>query len=297
MNEHRLNLKSDILGILSNNTGKCVPQHIMLVGSVAGGKSFFLNTLYEELKNSEKYITIVRSPYYAISTASFFISKADKSQIILADDFDVYLSQLSLKEKYKLREYLFSDDAPALVGTVSGVVKDFYDYRSPFYDAFRMFRLNDPDAEYINNMASDICGRTVSDIDEARPFFGLNLYYWNDYFKMRQNHQLTFADAVNFIMERNSRYFKLLIDSQPYLNKVAIMGIVHNQNKATANDIQKGTDIPLASVSTTLRRLTEKGIVGKTDKNTRRNIFYKISDTLLYRWLLHNTKSCNRGEI
>jgi len=301
MDYRRNEILDRLIDALKDNASAAIPQHIIVSGDACSGKSWFLKVLSDRLASKNIESTILSGPYSSLSEASFLIeyAKINNKRVILFDDFDTYLSRLSVRQQYVLREFMFSPQCPAIVGTVTGVLKEMYDYQLPFYQAFRVFRLNVPDASYFNDMASTITGSDTFTYDEINSALGTNLHYWNRYLKLRKDANYSHENAVELIIEENQRYYNLLVNDLPYMQQVTIMGIAKNGNLAKATDIQSLSAASLPAISMSLNRLEKKNIIEKIGKG-KRNIPYSISDKLFYRWLLKSDvlkirdKQCDR---
>lgn len=278
-------LRDTILDIAAKNSPRSIPQHVVVSGDKGYGKSYFIDLLSKEA-DGHGYKTIgLRYPYYMVETADDVISRVEQAssssikRIIFIDDFDVLLQQLSRQEQYKLRAFLFADDAPMLVGTSTGIIEGFTDYRAPFYDAFRIFYLSNyiqPSLALFKENASE------TDTNIAEKYLGMDMRYLRVYADLLRT--MDAQQAIDKMVSENYSHFRYILDSLPKLQQQTLSGIAMSDNEATSITIRELTGVEASSISASLLRLEKKGIITRIGEG-KRNVNYSIKDRLLALWL------------
>jgi hypothetical protein len=280
-------LKDTILDIAEKNRPRSIPQHVVVSGDKGSGKSCFINALSREAECRGYNAIRMHYPYFLVETADYVIRRAQSGNsaslksIIFIDDFDRLLQQLSRQEQYGLRAFLFAENSPMLVGTSTGIIEGFTDYRAPFYDAFRIFHISN----YLSSSLS-IFMETVSECDAkiTEECLGMNMHYLKRFACLRKEGNMDVQTVINKMVEENLSIFRYAMDSLPKLQQQVLSGIALNSNAATSIIIRELTGLESSSISASLLRLEKKGLIVRIGE-VKRNASYSVKDRLLAYWL------------
>ena len=286
-----------LLSVVEENIPGHIPQHVLVESGIGGGKSHCLSQI-QKLLNGKKYNTVsVRQPYYMVDTADKIINVITgngvkvEDLIILVDDFDVLLNQLNIQEQYKLRAFLFNPKSPTLIGTTTGVLEQFTNYKAPFYDAFRIFHLNN----YLTPSLSVVSGRTTdASLLKYEELFNGNMHYMKQFCNLYYGEKKPAEICLQLIMKNNSTYYKYIIDSAPKLQQKVLCGLAMCGGKGTSRDIGSKINLTNSFVSPALKRLETSQIIKKAN-NGKRNIVYEFKDGIfrLFWKNMLNTNLCS----
>ena len=220
---------------------------------------------------------------------------------MLIDDFDRMLPLLSDGEQYGLRSFLFKKNAPMLIATSTGIYKGFSDYRTPFYDAFRVFHIPQlEDKDLVQILPEDVYESVKSNqnFQSLLPALEDNLnYICSLAVAVHSGHSID--EALIKVVNENSRYFRLLFNSLSGVLQRALYGLsVANENPgspelnyriANAAQVVKASRLTAMNTSSALFRLEKQGLISKVG-DKKRNINYLIKDYLFELWLKKSNK-------
>lgn len=297
----RQSLKGQILDIVKDNKAGSVPQHLLIVGSEGTGKTFIVADLVSELELSGKPVKPLYYPHCDIVTAGDIIGEVELSRyeqfILLIDDFDQLLLSLPNEEQYMLRSFLFRKGAPMLIATSTGVYNGFDDYRAPFYDAFRVLYIPELEAgDLVDLLPQDV----YEDVKYNQQFLSLlpwldgNINYINT-LASGIHSGLNIDEALNQVVDENSRFFRHMFDSLPGMQQRALYALAQvvdamngsargDERAATSAQVQQKSELSPANTASALFRLEKQGIIERVGEK-KRNVSYQIKDYVFELWL------------
>jgi DNA-directed RNA polymerase subunit F len=278
---------SSIVERVSKNKAKGIPQHIMLSGDEGVGKSYMLTCLAERLADVAEIVSF-RYPYALYVKAETIIARiqaatVQRQKVILIDDFDKMLDLLPVNEQYKLRAFFFTENAPTLVGTITGAYPGFHDYRAPFYDAFLVMHIEPMEVEEWLSLADEkVRDRVENDsaFTDAVSTLGSNMHYIHRFAELYADANMSAAECMQKLIQENSRYFNLLISTLPVSQQQVLMAFAMQGGSATSSQIKDASSLDPATLPSSISRLLAKKLLSKADEK-KRNGTYTISDRLL----------------
>ena len=297
----RQTLKSQILDIVRDNRASAIPQHVLIAGNEGMGKTFMIAELATELALGGEKVTQLFYPHCDIVTVDDITSRVDAAlnvqSVILIDDFDTMLPSLPNEEQYKFRSFLFRKGAPMLIATSTGVFEGFSDYRAPFYDAFRVFFIPSLEADDLPNVMPHEVFEHVRDNQEFLllwPKLGNNINYIRS-LAFGIHTGLSVDDALNQVVNENSRFFRQLFSSLPAMQQRALYALAQaidsmgeadsdDERAATSSQVQHQSGLTPANTASALFRLEKQGIIGRIGEK-KRNVSYQIKDYVFEMWL------------
>ena len=301
----RQELKESILDIVKGNTPNAIPQHLLIAGNEGTGKSFMMNELARELTSRGCVVTSFYYPHSKIVTSADIVNRMNftenKAHVILIDDFDRMLFMLPNDEQYSFRSFLFKKNAPMLIATSTGIYKGFSDYRTPFYDAFRVFHIPQlEDEDLVQILPREIYESVKSNLDfqSLLPALEDNLNYICS-LAVAVHSGMSIDESLAKVVNENSRYFRYLFSSLSGVLQRALYGmaIVNeefgtpelNYRIANAAQVMRASRLTAMNTSSALFRLDKQGLISKVG-DKKRNVTYLIKDYLFELWLKKNIK-------
>lgn len=282
----RQNMQKTLLEIIDSNVANSIPQHVLIAGAEGTGKSYMIARLEQKLTASGYHISKFLYPHCNIVAADYIINKVSNSDgqrcVILVDDFDKMLEVLPNDEQYKLRAFLFKKNAPTLIATSTGLYEGFSDYRTPFYDAFRVLHIPQLAQNDIAEILSEDVYQKVKDLSGFQntiPKLGGNLNYIRSFAA-----ELCENRGIEDVVKANDRYFRYMFSSLPNVQQRALYGLALSGETATSADVQKMSGLTAANTASALFRLEKQGIIAKIG-DKKRNVTYQINDYLLWLWI------------
>lgn len=282
--------REQILDLVKDNRPNTIPQHLLISGKEGTGKSYLIEEFDSKLTACGHRIVKFLYPHCYIVTADNIINKveasSDQSTIILIDDFDKMLQFLPHDEQFRLRAFLFKKNAPMLIATSTGLYEGFSDYRAPFYDAFRIFHLPSLEKEdYADILPMEVYDWVKGNEDflSMAAKFGNNTNYIRSLAMAIHCGQNT-NEAIQTIINENSRYFRLLFDNLSGVLQRALFGLAHSGEVAQSAEVQHQSGLSAANTASALFRLEKQGVITRIGEK-KRNVSYSIKDCILRRWL------------
>lgn len=287
----RQQLKGQILNLIEDNRPNSIPQHLLISGREGTGKTYMTEELDSMLTARGYRVVKFLYPHCGIVTADDIIDKVGmpngQDTIILIDDFDKMLQSLPNDEQFRLRAYIFKKNAPMLIATSTGLYEGFSDYHAPLYDAFRVFHF----PTFENEDYEDVLPKEVYDrIKDNDAFFSMaiklddNINYIRS-LAIAMYHGQNVEEAIQTVVSENCRYFRLLFDSLSGVLQRALYGLAHSGEVAQSIDVQHQSGLSGANTASALFRLENQGLIIRVG-DKKRNVSYKIKDTILKAWLI-----------
>lgn len=278
---------SSIVERVTKNKAKGIPQHIMLSGDEGVGKSYMLECLEERLADVANVVSF-HYPYALYIKAETIIARIQASavqrqKVVLIDDFDKMLDLLTVKEQYKLRAFFFTENAPTLIGTITGAYAGFHDYRAPFYDAFLVMHIEPMEiAQWLSLADQQVRERAENDsaFTDAVGSLGSNMHYIQRFAALYADNNMSAAECRQEIVLESSRYFKLLISTLPVSQQQVLVAFAKQGGSATSSQIKDTSSLDPATLPSSISRLLAKRLLVKADEK-KRNGTYIICDRLL----------------
>ena len=288
----RQQMLSAVIGIVKDNVPESIPQHLIISGDCGSGKTNFLESVEKQLIRQGFSVQSFHFPYSRIRSAGEITKAIDEQdakgkRILLIDDFDMLLDVLPAKEQYRLRAFLFEKGAPTMIGTTTGLYKGFSDYRTPFYDAFKIFHLEELEKADLTQILSKQQFSKLDEIqrwDDILKTLNCDLSYINSFFHWYFKHKLRPEECMEQIVKDNSKYFRLLFESLPNLQQQIILGLASIGGQATTVQIRQSTQLDNSTISSSLSRMEQKRLVRKSGEK-KRNYSYSIKDKLFEQWI------------
>lgn len=277
--------------LVGKRNPRSIPQHLIVTGQAGYGKSSFLKELENRLQ-SELNCRIVFSsyPYHKAQDMEFILrgyeDRKSMPDVLLIDDFDLFLKEISQDEQYRLRAYLYQKGAPMLIGTTTGIPVEFVDYRAPFYDAFRIFYLDGMDSAglsgYLKALYPDVTVYPFKAEDLCR-FLGGNLHYLKVALPPAGLPQ-SLEECLLPVQEKYGPYFRLQLDSLAKLQQMTLIGMAVSPRAVSLSELRELTGQENSRLTSSLSRLEEKQLIRKTGQGGRNNR-YAIPDRMFHLWI------------
>lgn len=282
----RQKMNKKLQEIIEGNVANSIPQHVLIVGAEGAGKSYMIARLEQEQAALGYTVCKFLFPHCNIVTANNIINQVNSHDgqqcIILVDDFDKMLLALPNEEQYRLRAFLFKKNAPMLIATSTDLYEGFSDYRTPFYDAFRVLHIPALEMDdFAELLSAEVYSKVKGHVEfhHLASKLGNNLNYIRSLAKALCENR-----GVEDVVKANERYFRYMFSSLPTVHQRALYGLALSGETATSADVQKMSGLSGANTASALFRLEKQGIISKVG-DKKRNVTYQINDYLLWLWI------------
>lgn len=274
------NIFNAVISEINSNSGSSVPQPVLIIGQGGSGKTTLLKRIYNSDICQEKHkVWIDGRTVFCSEDITSKTAKADAS-IVFIDNMDFYLTRCSYEEQFKLRQFLYNDGAPMMIGTVRTVLPALTDYEAPFFEGLKNV--------YIHPVTSDNISRLFYEQDAVRAYSLMSLLPPT----IRSLETVYGIIKLNEFPEKDTTIL-LSIFSDKYrhsyqdlpTNSQHILNAFESVNTPmTMPELRDKTGLPTNVLTAYLKILNSSGII-KVDKSMKRNTKYSLRDPLFQLWL------------
>ncbi len=216
--------------------------------------------------------------------------------IILSDNIDELLGKLKEKEQRQLRQILITSSTFRIIGASTKMIEQHFDYAKPFYEYFKIIKLDGLDFEesirFLRVIGSEkqkhkienIIQNSPQRIETLRQLTGgvpRTLVMLYDIFI--EENENAFDDLIK-ILDDVTPLYKDRMDNLPDVLQDIVHNIAMNWDGITTKELAKKTRLKSNSVSSQLKQLEKYHIV--EFENIGRNKIYKIKERFFNIWYL-----------
>jgi len=274
-----------------------VRQLCRLWEEVAG----YLQTYYEDIFESisdeiEQHIDDENYHDTCFSYLEKAIKKQKKKLLILIDNIDVLLGKLKEKEQHQLREIMLTSSSFIIVGGSTKMFEQQYDYSKPFYEFFKIIRLES--LSYEESIAllrvigdkeqsakiENIIQHTPERIETLRRVTGgvpRTIIMLFDIFV--EDNGNAFDDLMKVLDEVTPLYKDRMDDLPPVLQEI-VDTIALNWDGMLTREIAKRTRLESKVVSAQLKQLEKYQIIDS--ESVGKNKIYILKERFFNIWYL-----------
>ena len=250
-----------------------------------------LKKLQNELEDSKAYEENI------ITIIADFLLKQNKTILLLIDNFDTLVKNLSTKEQHQLRETLIQYPIQ-IIGNTLFYGEQFFSYTQPFYDFFKVVKLKNLTKEESINFIESILekekqeGRFISEHKKLSTISTLRILSGGVprtiIFLMSVLYDDSIESTMQHLKKLNELVTPLYQDRMNHLSpqqREIIWAMAMQWDKTGVKEIAKKTRMESKNVSAQLKVLEENGYVAKADTPGRNN-YYMIDERYFNIWLL-----------
>jgi tetratricopeptide (TPR) repeat protein len=268
----------------------------------------FFEVIAEELQenNSEIFPNILDNleshiddeDYYSKCFEHFdeMVKSQNKKLIILSDNIDELLGKLKEQEQRQLRQILITSSTIRIVGASTKMIEQHFDYAKPFYEYFKIIKLDgldyDESIKFLrvigdkeqNKKIEEIIKNSPQRIETLRQLTGgvpRTLVMLYDIFI--KNNETAFEDLLK-ILDDVTVLYKDRMDNLPSTLQDIVHNIALNWDGITTKELAKKTRLESKSVSSQLKQLEKYHII--EFESTGKNKIYKIKERFFNIWYL-----------
>jgi len=225
--------------------------------------------------------------------------QANKKKVILfIDNFGDMVKKFTDLERHRLRKILQISADIRIVAASSVVLEAFYQYDHPFYEFFKVERLEGLSMEETNELLLElgrlygrekiksIVEQQSGRVEALRRLTGgvtRTIILLFEIFVDDQNGD-TFLDLER-VLDRVTPLYKHRMDDLPAQQQQIVEAIALNWDAVSVKEIQERTRIPSKVISALLQQLVKNEIVGKIKTRTK-NHLYQINERFFNVWYL-----------
>lgn len=263
---------------IDDNYGSLIPQPVIIVGEAGSGKTILLRSLVEAFKDRPCIWLNGRSIFSSDDIIGSDTFK--KYSLLVIDDMDYYFQRCDYQDQYKLRNFLYNEGAPMLIGSCSKILPALTEYKAPFFEGVKL--------TYLYPIVAD----------ELKPYFDNQSFQRVTSLLKLTSHTIKSLQIIDNIIKTNptpkkdldlllcfyTEHFTQIYQSTPK-NSQKILNILSlTENGMTIPEIRNAHGLAANILTAYLKGLRKQGIVS-ADKSVKKRTKYFIKDTLFRIWL------------
>ncbi len=224
------------------------------------------------------------------------VKSQKKKLIILSDNIDELLGKLKEKEQRQLRQILITSSTIRIVGASTKMIEQHFDYAKPFYEYFKIVKLDgldyDESIKFLrvigdkeqNKKIEEIIKKSPQRIETLRQLTGgvpRTLVMLYDIFI--ENNETAFEDLLK-ILDDVTILYKDRMDNLPDILQDIVHNIAMNWDGISTKELAIKTRLESKSVSSQLKQLEKYHII--EFESIGKNKIYKIKERFFNIWYL-----------
>lgn len=281
-------LFEEIISSVLSESADSIPQCHYIVGRRGYGKTYLLLELKKRLDTAVHdnvvYVSCLFHPQLKIE--DFTNSDSGKRKIWLLDDMDFMLLSLSDDTLYKLREAIYSEGGPLIIGTGAELTDKMVSYSAPLYDAFMLHTLTELDYSAGRSMVAEYRGHSDMPSDDMLK----KLYsvigctpQTSRLIASAPGYDKEVPDIMKEILQPLGPYYKLQLISLPSIQRLIMTTLLSAGKPMMLKHIREATTMQSTEIAPVLKALAKKGYVYISDNGARKTE-YSVADRLFAAW-------------
>jgi len=262
----------------------------------------YLQSLHEEifpdiLDSMEEHIDDENYELFCFSYLEKKLKAKNKKLVILIDNIDELLGKLKEKEQRQLREILLTSSSFRIIGGSTKMLEQHYDYGKPFYEFFKIVKLQGLNREesirFLLSIGTDeqkakmqkVADKEPQRIETLRRLTGgvpRTLVMLFDIFIDDGGN--AFDDLLKVLDEATPLYKHRMDDLPPMLQDI-VHTIAMNWDGMMTKEIAQKTRLESKVVSAQLKQLTDKYQIIEAE-SIGKNKIYKLQERFFNIWYL-----------
>ena len=229
-------------------------------------------------------------------------------KLILLDNMAELFQKFGKRDSQRLREVLMTSSDLRIIGASSVVMEGFFDYKHPFYEFFKVIKLNGltaRDARNLLTMLGRLHGkeaeiqRIVEEnpgrVEALRRLSGGVIRTMMLLFEIISNHESgQVLQDLDLILDRVTPLYKHRMDHLAAQQQQIVHAIAMNWDATSTKEIAAKTRLDSKLVSAQLQQLCSNGLVERLPTSTK-NHLYQLSERFFNIWyLMRQRKSHDR---
>lgn len=262
----------------------------------------YLQSVHEDefdgvLDNIEEHFDDDDYEFKSFSYLEKELKQRDKKVLLLVDNIDELLGKLKEKEQRRLREILLESSSFKIIGGSTKMLEQHFDYGKPFYEFFKIIRLQGLNQEdsftFLRAIGKGKQKEKINSIIENEPqrietlrrlTGGVPRTLVMLYDILLDDGGDTFEDLLKVLDEATPLYKHRMDDLPPVLQDI-VHAMAINWDGMYTKEIAKKTRLQSKEVSAQLKQLEKKyGIV--ESESVGKNKIYKIQERFFNIWYL-----------
>lgn len=279
------NIFNALISEIKSNYGSSVPQPVMIIGEAGSGKTTLLKRIYNsDICQEKQKVWIDGRAVFCSEDITSKITNAGAS-IVFIDNMDFYLSRCSYEEQFKLRQFLYNEGAPMMIGTVRKVIPALTDYEAPFFEGLKNVYIHPISSEEISRCFDEqetirafslmcLLPSTIRSLETVYGIIKLNSFPEKD---------------TDILLSLFSDKYSLLYQDLPTNSQHILNAFGSLSTPLTIPELRDKTGLPTNVLTAYLKTLNSSGFI-KVDKSIKRNTKYSLRDPLFQLWLKQTVK-------
>lgn len=236
------------------------------------------------------------------------LQKERKKLLLLIDNFDEILKNISEKENRRLREIMITNSNIRIVAASANAIEHNFKYDKAFYDHFAEIKLHGLTREETNHLfrskikkieiEDKIIKRKHHKLETLRQLSGGNIRNMIIFFDiLLKSKKSSLMQDLEEVMERVTPYNLDKIKSLKNKQRKIIDFLAKEWDGTFVKDIANGTRLESNEVSAQLNNLIENQIVCAKNSSSRKKLYF-IRDRFFNIWyLMRNSTLVNKDRV
>jgi len=218
------------------------------------------------------------------------LNQQKKKLILLIDNFDEILKNISEKENRRLREIVITNNNLRIVAASANAIEHNFKYDKAFYDHFVEIKLNGLTREETNEL--------FNKLETLRQLSGGNIRNMIIFFEiLLKSEESSLMEDLEEVLERVTPYNLDKIKSLKNKQRKIIDFLAKAWDGTFVKDIANGTRLESNEVSAQLNTLIENQIVCAKNSSSRKKLYF-IKDRFFNIWyLMRNSTLANKNRV
>lgn len=264
-----------------------IPQPRIIIGAEGAGKSWIIMAIRDLLKEVYKDFC----PFYfdasGIGSLPEFLSITNDVEegkgrtVLLADNIDVFFTQLSRQDQYILRSRLNTNGAPILICTATTTPKALTDYSSAFFDGFDIQYIDKLTYDAVHSILGIANDKQKQRVDKLIDVTGTeikNVMLVKNILSMSSTSNTDMEILFDFIHDATL----LRLKSLPQISQQIIENLALSETNKTLAEIREGIGIESYKLSPYITQLVSQGIISKQEESVRKSRYILVDNKLRF---------------
>ncbi|MCH5347039.1 MAG: ATP-binding protein [Muribaculaceae bacterium] len=259
-------------------------QAVLIIGQNGSGKTFLLNRIYNNSENAyyDKIWIDGRSIFSSDEIIMQCSNKSNKSNkcLLFIDDIDFYFNRCTFDEQYRLRRFLYSQDAPMLIGSLSRLLPSLTDYNAPFFEGMKLVYIKSVDSTDLSIFFSPPYIKRALSLLIYMPKTIRSLEIIEAILTINKNQNSDLDILLSWFAEK----YRAIYQGLPTYSQHILNALCLKTDGMIMSEIKYMTKLPPNILTAYLNSLSKNNIIN-IDKTIKKLCRYSIKDQLFSLWL------------
>ncbi len=263
---------------IEENYGSLIPQPVIIIGETGSGKTTLLHSIVDAFKDRPCVWIKGRSIF---SSADIIGSHSfKKNSLLIIDDMDYFFQRCDYQEQYKLRNFLYNEGAPMLIGTCSKILPALTEYKAPFFEGVKLTYLFPISVDELTSYFDNKSFQRVVLLFELTSHTIKSLQLIDNIINTNPTPQ----KDLDLFLTYYTDIFTDIYRSNPKNSQIILNILSQTEDGMTIPEMRNVHGVTANILTAYLKSLRKQGIVS-ADKSVKKRTKYYIKDALFRIWL------------